>query len=1514
MPLSIRKVSTGLGTEGQPHPTTPSRILRFPQMPQDKDQDDSDVTSLSGSEKSADEYDELDKDKDDQHQNNQDKLFDCVIDGKDKPKQMPVKKEVRQWLFLHGEMPDMCQPGGPKNADCTFQKAGYGPFELVVPPAAFVRCSLEGMDFAAALKALDGGDKKKPKRKGRRRASESSDYDSDGDGGDIFDGFKREEDTCPTWTITLDIKFEELPPQGVPLFQFAYPEPDLHAQAFYINEAGLLCVAYPPDFEPSVADSIKPVEVGKWQRICVTCKVDKKKKDDAKIEGYINGQLVLNKKASSDDAMPKAGVLFFPDFSPLDDGADGEKKDKKKSVGKSAMSAMKKGKGKGKGRGPDAFGGGFGTGDDKGDEKKQKEDWWKKYKVKVTEALPGPAVQCSARMISISPAYTPADEVAKAAYAGTSFSSKWAATKKSVEKQVKATYAMSSPPGPTLPMWRRPLYFVLYGDAKISIQKSGYTLVSHQLHKAFKDALVKFTGGWLDGSMCPTWQEPISASQLTKLNTCVQEFGNCISVMKRVSQVTQQQTIPKIVNYLCRKCIDPLAASAPGSFVTFPLTSSLVVPTMIVVSHISDGKFRLALVNTTSAAKYHPTHPSPPKTKRRNAVAIDGIPLKKITDELFWGWLWQAALTTTEKNLDEQMDFIYGVLLAWLCDLPVQRAINQTKDQPGCEFRSADRSAVKADNVCGVVLETLHYIVRQSGLSVNQAKALWLCLRMQLLVYSHHDVDVSQVLMDGDKQLVSLGCEQTAYHAAKASEKGIINHLQLVEVNRNITDLDKLVASKKNLNKLSSLPSDLDLSMPSTNNMDEFNPSLFTNFERCLKTDILGLEGFPQSAPTYMPVDMMRIRERCVTLDECTETLRVAVQLLNLMSVQSRHPFLTLKNGDLLKISLVQNIMTNVLPVPAPRLAEPSAENTNARPNPWDEDINHAQQLENMQLLDQVMKHFMCSASAMRETRDLFSIKLIVTAAAAAIADCLMRKQCVDGATPISMALEGKLGSMPELGPLWDSSPFGVSFNSFAKLTESAMCLTPELVLTRAAVLDYFASLEIKEDRLICKWERVCALRLSVISFLASWFVCSVTALITMSIWLITQGMSIDYPMMLFLAAVLAYHGYPAGWSSPFYFEGTTADHSNTWHWLLGWTYPEFQYWRDITFYWKRCHNTNPKFDQRPNAFRQIQSLLEWQFDDKKMKYVVHMFGNEVRISVSGNKFPSHAIPSIHTAPAVARTEDDLLFVPNMPAFRDDDNRACLGARDCELLLSYLTVPYLRIPLILTFFATEDRIHSLRSKNLQQVVECALFEPGRFLWDGVDSVPTELALDLDVGKVESISRVIIQFVLKITSRTFSYIRFILDSVIGSHPWASGIIRCLDLPSDPAEFSPDDSDLKSSDTLNVGEDEEANLKLMKESNPRQTVLVLEGFYNEMLKIFHTHVHDMCEGYIRQTVHACQEASASDDSHIINHQTYIACELQSHLVLMYRNLASSHFYGEAPGFLDLHKCVGTFVSGM
>ena len=76
-----------------------------------------------------------------------------------------------------------------------------------------------------------------------------------------------------------------------------------------------------------------------------------------------------------------------------------------------------------------------------------------------------------------------------------------------------------------------------------------------------------------------------------------------------------------------------------------------------------------------------------------------------------------------------------------------------------------------------------------------------------------------------------------------------------------------------------------------------------------------------------------------------------------------------------------------------------------------------------------------------------------------------------------------------------------------------------------------------------------------------------------------------------------------------------------------------------------------------------------------------------------------------------------MLHMWELPDFGELDvgHARALGQHDAELLLSYLTVPYLRIPLVVSFFASDDRIHSLQSPKLQALLDAALFEPGNHL-------------------------------------------------------------------------------------------------------------------------------------------------------------------------------------------------------
>ena len=104
--------------------------------------------------------------------------------------------------------------------------------------------------------------------------------------------------------------------------------------------------------------------------------------------------------------------------------------------------------------------------------------------------------------------------------------------------------------------------------------------------------------------------------------------------------------------------------------------------------------------------------------------------------------------------------------------------------------------------------------------------------------------------------------------------------------------------------------------------------------------------------------------------------------------------------------------------------------------------------------------------------------------------------------------------------------------------------------------------------------------------------------------------------------------------------------------------------------------------------------------------------------------------------PISVKTEDDILHLSNseLPTFGH-----VLKPADSERFLSFLTAPYIRIPLILDFFANGDpgRLAGLRSKSLQLIVDAALFEPGRWRAADFTDVVREIPV-IDEDKLQAL--------------------------------------------------------------------------------------------------------------------------------------------------------------------------------
>jgi hypothetical protein len=119
---------------------------------------------------------------------------------------------------------------------------------------------------------------------------------------------------------------------------------------------------------------------------------------------------------------------------------------------------------------------------------------------------------------------------------------------------------------------------------------------------------------------------------------------------------------------------------------------------------------------------------------------------------------------------------------------------------------------------------------------------------------------------------------------------------------------------------------------------------------------------------------------------------------------------------------------------------------------------------------------------------------------------------------------------------------------------------------------------------------------------------------------------------------------------------------------------------RDIAFYVKYVQNVDPRAFPPQKQFSQLQAELKWDF--QQGVFIVEAFARGFMLKCYpdppfvGNavRYLSAAVPSNLAAPHEINSEDDVLHIKNLPSFGGG-----LGQQDSELLLSMLTVPYLRV-------------------------------------------------------------------------------------------------------------------------------------------------------------------------------------------------------------------------------------------
>lgn len=181
--------------------------------------------------------------------------------------------------------------------------------------------------------------------------------------------------------------------------------------------------------------------------------------------------------------------------------------------------------------------------------------------------------------------------------------------------------------------------------------------------------------------------------------------------------------------------------------------------------------------------------------------------------------------------------------------------------------------------------------------------------------------------------------------------------------------------------------------------------------------------------------------------------------------------------------------------------------------------------------------------------------------------------------------------------------------------------------------------------------------------------------------------------------------------------------------WHIGWTVeggngvpqifeavPEVSYSRDITALFKLMLEWDPAQKFIGNKlWHTLHASCNWRPPEQLTGAPVcaarvGLFGRDYYAEVSEPQTGQMTNPArfIEGESKGRITEDDVLHSPTVSNFSDN-----LTQEDAEKFVSYLTAPYLRIPLVLAFLS-EDRLGCLFNQEIRCMLERVMFEPLSF--------------------------------------------------------------------------------------------------------------------------------------------------------------------------------------------------------
>ena len=920
-------------------------------------------------------------------------------------------------------------------------------------------------------------------------------------------------------------------------------------------------------------------------------------------------------------------------------------------------------------------------------------------------------------------------------------------------------------------------------------------------------------------------------------------FKRCVELCKLLPHVKDHESFYSLLAPFVAR----IKAMEPGSIVVVPAgwTGGLI---MLVLLCDTPDTFSLAVINAGNGLQHHPSrsHPATGDPQYNSPLVLHDIPAARAQDSAVWFLILKAAFFPEERH---SAHLLYHQILPFFNRRPVlsnfggtdllgQSAVRREASdsdgpdvaQPTWIHPDAPHQPPKDGELAGAhwvspaqggdphgyhltlraaatSLWMVHHSARQSLVgdpceapshALEQRpeftlSSFQLLLQAQLCALTIPNMRVvaerGVALPPSTTELLRRACHRLTVTSPELLQGG--TSLPLAELGR-LQKVEK--EARLQVDRIAALPSDQRTHStplpppPATEKLvGSFVHPLFDWLlpDGSVDDDVLGDTHEP---PMVLPVEISLVPDSVSCVDEACVALQRLVEVCTLLNSQRSH----MASTYTLRVALITNFFLHVLPQPLPVTSSaPSAVGAAACRCFWSAPgaiPTAAVQASLLRWLGLASQHHATICFSLPHSPALDTVRLLVAGVMLAITDAVIRAIVQDAPSALSLHLSGAAE-----GP---SGSFSVEMRHYEAECNRAELTSPRFAAARTAVLDYFRSIacDAPAEHVIFRFERTMELGVGDRALLGQLCVH----------WGLPRD---DASLRNYLSgedpALLDLHpGLATLRDVALLAKGLTHPSADALPEVRPWAYA------DARLLWRVKED---KFIVRAfGGSLQCVAWLECAVDDeegyrtlepiidepggapaKQPTLLQRLLGRAPRPRLP----PSPAHPSTLSGTPVS-TEEDVLHVRHLP-----EMGGLLRPGDSEVLLQCLLVPYIRVPLLVKFFAEPSRTTALASPDLQRVLDAAIFEPSTYHPIGAERTLPELipalnrahlatpsgtlvqelshapapllcavlsilenALDLDVGRYVQggQSTSVMLYAIKLAARIVWYARFVLS--------------------------------------------------------------------------------------------------------------------------------------------------------